>query len=73
MLGAQKKRLDFVKELKEGMLDAFPDFQQNPYYQQFTNAEEKEMIALQMKSDKKFFRYYRLKVWVRKMRKKLHV
>lgn len=73
MLGAQKKRLDFVKELKEGMLDAFPDFQQNPYYQQFTNAEEKEMIALQMKSDKKFFRYYRLKVWVRKMRKKLHI
>lgn len=73
MLGAQKKRLDFVKELKEGMLNAFPAFQQNPYYQQFTNAEEKEMIALQMKSDKKFFRYYRFKVWVRKMRKKLHV
>ncbi len=73
MLGAQKKRLDFVKELKEGMLNAFPAFQQNLYYQQFTNAEEKEMIALQMKSDKKFFRYYRFKVWVRKMRKKLHV
>ncbi len=73
MLGAKKKRLAFVKELKEGMLNAFPEFQSNPYYQKFTNEEEKEMIALQMQSDKKFFRYYRFKVWVRKVRKKLHI
>lgn len=73
MLGAQKKRLGFVKELKEGMLNAFPNFQQNPYYQQFTNPEEKEMIALQMQSDRKFFYYYSLKTKVRKIRKKLHI
>lgn len=73
MLGAKKKRLDFVKELKEGVLKAFPQFQQNPYYKQYTNEEEKEMIALQMQSDKKFFRYYNLKVKVRKIRKKLHI
>ncbi len=73
MLGAKKKRLDFVKTLREGMVNAFPEFQNNPYYQQFTNPEEKEMIALQMQSDKKFFRYYNLKVKVRKIRKKLHI
>lgn len=73
MLGAKKKRLAFVKELKEGMMNAFPDFQENPYYQQFTGEEEKRMIAMQMQSDKKFFRYYGLKVKVRKIRKKLNV
>lgn len=73
MLGAQKKKLDFVKELKAGMISAFPDFQENAYYQQLTNPEEKEMIALQMQSDKKFFYYYRLKTMVRKIRKQLHI
>lgn len=73
MLGAKKKRLDFVKELKAGMVNAFPEFQKNPYYQQFTGEEEKQMIAMQMESDKKFFYYYGLKVKVRKVRKKLHI
>jgi len=73
MLGAKKRKLSFVKELKAGMLAAFPDFQNNPYYQQFTGEEEKQMIALQVQSDKKFFYYYGLKVWVRKVRKKLHI
>lgn len=31
------------------------------------------MIALQMKSDKKFFYYYGLKVMVRKVRKTAHI
>ncbi len=73
MLGAKKKRIAFVKELKNGMLNAFPDFQKNPYYQQFTGDEEKKMIAMQMQSDAKFFNYYSLKVAVRKVRKKLHI
>lgn len=73
MLGAKKKRLAFLKELKAGMLSAFPEFQKNPYYQQFTGEEEKRMIAMQIASDKKFFHYYSLKVRVRKIRKKLHI
>lgn len=73
MLGAQKKRLSFVKELKAGMLEVFPEFQKNAYYLKFTNEEEKEMIALQMQSDRKFFYYYGVKVMVRKVRKKLHI
>lgn len=73
MLGVKRKQLSFVKELKQGVLSAFPEFQKNAYYQQYTNEEEKQMIALQMKSDKKFFYYYGLKVMVRKVRKKLHI
>ncbi len=73
MLGVKRRNLDFVKELKRGMLEAFPNFQQNPYYQQNTNEEEKRMIALQMQSDFKFFYYYGLKIVVRKIRKKLHI
>ncbi len=73
MLGVKKRRLHFVKELKAGMLKAFPDFQKNPYYQQFTGEEEKQMIAMQMQSDAKFFYYYGLKVEVRKVRKKLGI
>ncbi len=73
MLGVKKRRIAFVRELKRGMIEAFPDFQSNPYYQQYINEEEKRMIALQMQSDEKFFCYYGLKVLVRKVRKKLHV
>ena len=73
MLGMKKKRLAFVKELKKGMLQAFPEFQKNPYYQQKTNEEEQKMIAIQMQSDSKFFYYYGLKVAVRKLRKKFHI
>jgi len=73
MQGAEKRRLEFVRELKQGMISAFPEFQKNPYYQQFTDEEEKRMIALQMESDKKFFNYYRLKLQVRKIRKKWNI
>ena len=73
MLGAKKKKLDFVRTLKKGILASFPEFQKNGYYQKLTNEEEKQMIDLLMKSDVKFFYYYGLKVLVRKVRKKLHI
>lgn len=68
MLGCPRKRLSFVRELGRGIREAFPDFQENVYYQQYTDPEEKQMIRLQMQSDARFFYYYGLKVWVRKMR-----
>ena len=71
MLGCPHKRLSFVKELGQGIREAFPDFQENVYYQQYTNSEEKQMIALQMQSDMRFFYYYGLKVWVRRLKKRL--
>lgn len=71
MLGVKKKRLSFVKKLKAGMLAAFPDFQNNPYYKQYTGEEEQRMIAMLMQSDAKFYWYYRALWCYRNLRKKL--
>lgn len=68
MQGCPRKRLSFVKELGREIRETFPDFQENVYYQQYTDQEEKQLIRLQMRSDARFFYYYGLKVWVRKMR-----
>ena len=71
MLGCPNRKLSFVKELGQGIRQAFPDFQENAYYQQYTDPEEKQMMALQMQSDIRFFYYYGLKVWVRKLKRRL--
>jgi len=68
MLGAKHKRLGFVKELRDGIRNTFPDFLENKYYVNWPDAEEKEMVRLHMKSNMAFFFYYGLKVWVRKKR-----
>lgn len=73
MLGAKRKKLSFVKQMKQGIFDAFPEFQKNEYYQKLTNEEEKQMIELLAESETKFFYYYGLKVQVRKLRKKLKI
>lgn len=70
MLGVKKKRLSFVKKLKAGMLEAFPAFQENPYYIRYTGIEEKRMIALLMRSEIRFYWYYRALWFYRRARKK---
>ena len=69
MLGIKHPKLAFVKELRRGMEQYFPDFRDNPYYLANTNPEEQRMIALQKKSDIAFFVYYRLLWMWRKIRK----
>ena len=49
----------FVTELAEKMRQTFPDFQENPYYQERTNEEEKRLIRLQMQNPRMFYIYYR--------------
>ena len=71
MLGVKIPRLSFVKELKRGVLEEFPRFQENPYYQKYTGQEQKSLIALQVKSDWQFFWWYLLKIWVRRAKKAL--
>lgn len=71
MSGVKHPRLKFIKELRQGVLEKFPDFRKNVYYQQLTGTEEQQLIAMQMQSDAQFFYYYRLKQMVRKLRKKL--
>lgn len=67
--GVRKPKLSFVKALRRGVVEKFPEFEKNPYYQKETGSEEKELIALQGRSDLAFFLYYRLKQFIRKLRK----
>ena len=49
----------FVTALAKEMKDTFPEFRENPYYQSRVDAEEKKLIALQMRSPVLFYLYYR--------------
>ena len=73
MLGMQHPKLGFVKELREGQEEHFPDFARNKYYQDLTGEEEKQFILLQAKSDARFYWYYRMKWTWRRLRKKLGI
>lgn len=69
--GVRRPKLSFIRELKEGAVSHFPDFEQNAYYQKYTGAEEKQLISLQLKSDLAFYCYYGAKQLVRKLRSRL--
>ncbi len=61
MIGMKHPCLSFVKELRRGVEQRFPEFEKNSYYLEKTGEQEKKLIAMQRKSDVKFFYYYRLK------------
>lgn len=67
--GVEHPSLGFVKELYQGVRERFPEFENNEYYQKYTGAEEKQLIAMQRKSVFGFFWYYRLKQVVRRLKK----
>ncbi len=60
----------FTKQMGREMKEAFPDFQDNPYYKERIHAEEKKLIGMQMKSHLLFYIYYRLLWFYRNLRKK---
>ncbi len=68
----QKKgvKLSFLRALAREMRQTFPDFQQNPYYLERTNAEERKLMKMHQKSSLLFLAYYRLLWWVRGLRAK---
>lgn len=68
--GVKQTRLGFVKELRLGTVERFPDFQENPYYKEWQGIEDKQLIAMQMKSDLLFYLYYKLKLKVRAWKKR---
>lgn len=53
----------FVTSLAKEMKETFPNFEKNRYYQERTAAEEKKLIAMQMKSPQMFYLYYRM-LWL---------
>lgn len=65
MQGVRHPKLSFVRGLRRGMEERFPEFEKSAYYQELTGQEEKRLIALQGKSNMRFYWYYRFKLWVR--------
>ena len=63
-------KLSFVRELCEGLRKEFPDFEKNRYYAEKTNAEEKKLIGMAMKSPLIFVIWYKLLWGYRNLRKR---
>jgi len=70
MIGMPHPRLDFLKLIARGMQEEFPDFQENPYYQQEYDAEQKKLAAIHMRSPLLFLIYYKLLSGYRRLRGK---
>lgn len=71
MQGVRHPKLSFVRELKKGVAERYPAFQENEYYKAFTGGEEQCLIAMQGESDVKFYWYYRVKLLVRRIKKRM--
>ncbi len=71
MVGKGRKSPRFVREMGREMKRTFPEFQENPYYQERIDAEEKKLIAMQQRSTWYFMAYYKLLWTYRAIRKKI--
>lgn len=60
MQDCKRTELSFVREIKRGLLEQVPDFSENQYYLQYTDAESKKLIRMHRKSDLCFYIYYKL-------------
>lgn len=66
--GAPRVRLSFLRELRTGMKEHFSAFQQNPYYLQQYDEEQKRMVGYHMRSPLFFLLYYRMLNFYRRLR-----
>lgn len=69
VIGVQKTKVRFVEELKQGILREFPDFQDNPYFKETYDREQKKLIRLHMKSSLLFLVYYKALTAYRTLRR----
>lgn len=63
-----KKDWKFLKSMGKEMLETFPDFRQNPYYNQAVNEYEQKLINIHLKSTFAFLVIYRLKMLSKKIK-----
>lgn len=66
--GTPRARLSFLRELRTGMKEHFPAFQQNPYYLQQYDEEQKRLVGYHMRSPLFFLLYYRMLNFYRRLR-----
>lgn len=69
MAGVKRKEYHFIKALGREMKETFPDFMENPYYQERVHAEERKLIKMHMKSTLYFMLYYKVLWGYRNFRK----
>lgn len=69
MIDCPKKSFSFVKEIKKGMLEAFPKFTDNKYYPSIPDPEQRRMIDLFLKNAFAFYVYYNALWMYRKVKK----
>lgn len=63
-----RKRIGFIRKMGKEMLETFPAFRQNPYYNQMVNDYEQKLINLQLKSTIAFLVIYKLKMISKKIK-----
>lgn len=63
-----KKDSKFLKNMAKEMLETFPDFRQNVYYNQTVNEYEQKLINLHLKSTFRFMIVYKLKMLSKKLK-----
>ncbi|MBP5282208.1 MAG: glycosyltransferase [Lachnospiraceae bacterium] len=69
MQGVKQKKLAFTEALGREMHETFPDFLQNPLFLARCDEEEKKLMAMQQKSNLKFYLYYQMLWAYRRMRR----
>lgn len=62
-----KKKLSFLRLLREGILNCFPDYQENRYFIERQDAEVKKLTRMHCKSPFWFFWYYEALTCYRKL------
>lgn len=70
VIGVRRARTGFLEELKRGILEEFPDFQDNPYFKETYDREQKKLVRLHMRSSVLFLAYYKALTAYRKLRRK---
>lgn len=66
MQGVRHPNPAFIRELRDNTVKCFPKYTENEYYIREVGQEERRLIAMQMKSNLKFYLYYRLRTAARR-------
>lgn len=69
VVSGERVQLSFLKKMADGIKEEFPNFQQNVYFVQTYDAEQKRLIRYHMKSSLFFLVYYRLLNGYRRLRR----
>lgn len=67
VIGVAHTRPAFLRKLKRGILREFPDFQENPYFIQEYDREQKKLIRLHLRSSVLFLLFYKALTMYRKL------